>query len=204
MEYLINYYTNDLVDKLVCEGRYSMNSLSLMIPLSYADKLIDLNWNDIYFAFVNGYINNSDVVDFAVMLLNSTDVQIDDEILNLVYSSSNDIDSEGIIICLNNKIDKSTIDNSKKKFLYVILSFLYDKRDCFEDVFRAIEVIYADFGYPETMIPFVRYMSNNEKEFFNFPADESKLLYLNWQKYLEEQKIQTNTGDGTKPLKKSK
>ena len=197
MEYLINYYTNDLLDKLVCEGRYSMNSLSLMIPLSYAVKLIDLNWNDIYFAFINGYINNSEVVDFAVMSLNSDDLQKDDEFLNLVCSSSNGVDSEGIIIYLNNKIDKSTTDNSKEKFLYVVLSFLYDKRDYFEDVFRAIEVIYADFEYPKIMIPFVRYMSNNEKEFFDFPVDESELLYLNWQKYIEEQKIYYNQRDGS-------
>lgn len=197
MEYLINYYTNDLLDKLVCEGRYSMNSLSLMIPLSYAVKLIDLNWNDIYFAFINGYINNSEVVNFAVMSLNSDDLQKDDEFLNLVCSSSNGVDSEGIIIYLNNKIDKSTTDNSKEKFLYVVLSFLYDKRDYFEDVFRAIEVIYADFEYPKIMIPFVRYMSNNEKEFFDFPVDESKLLYLNWQKYIEEQKIYYNQRDGS-------
>lgn len=197
MEYLINYYTNDLLDKLVCEGRYSMNSLSLMIPLSYAVKLIDLNWNDIYFAFINGYINNSEVVDFAVMSLNSDDLQKDDEFLNLVCSSSNGVDSEGIIIYLNNKIDKSTTDNSKEKFMYVVLSFLYDKRDYFEDVFRAIEVIYADFEYPKIMIPFVRYMSNNEKKFFDFPVDESELLYLNWQKYIEEQKIYYNQRDGS-------
>jgi hypothetical protein len=49
-------------------------------------------------------------------------------------------------------------DRTARVWLPLALAWLYDTRDSFEDPFLCVEVLYAAFGHPQEVAPFVRYM----------------------------------------------
>ncbi|MGN0463441.1 MAG: DUF2247 family protein [Acutalibacteraceae bacterium] len=187
MEYQINFFTNDLIDKLVSESKCDFNSLSLVIPISYAIEHAKLNWNDIFFAFCNWYINNESVIEFAKYVV---DDYINDEIvLDLVCLSPNEVNRESLLNdFLLHLIDKNKMNEAKSKFLYIVLSFIFDRKVFFEDPARAVEVVYADFNYPEEIKDFVRFMPVS-KDVMGLEFDETERIFNNWKKYLDSCKI---------------
>ena len=54
--------------------------------------------------------------------------------------------------------DQESGDVAKSKWLYLVLAWLYEQRDSVDDPLGIVEQIYADFGHPEEMSSFVRYM----------------------------------------------
>ena len=184
MENQINIYTNEIMDKLVSESEFALNSLCLMFPISYAMNLVELNWNDIYFAYINGYINNSDVIYFAI---DEKEKGCSNEtIIDLAYLNANSITKDELIYDYFFKLIKPKEDvATKDKLLYILLHFLYDKRKWFEDPFQAIEVIYADFSYPSNIQSLVRFMPIAEGN--NTYSSETDRLNKNWEIYLQNQ-----------------
>ena len=183
MEYQIEFFTNDLIDKLVSESRCDLNSLSLAIPISYAIEHANLNWNDIFFAFYNRYISNEAVIEFAKYVVD--DYINDDIVLDLVCLSPNEVNRESLLNdFLLRLIDKNKMNEAKSKLLYIVLSFIFDRKSCFEDPARAVEVVYADFNYPEEMKDFVRFMPAS-KDAMSLKLDETERIFNNWKRYLD-------------------
>lgn len=183
MEYQIEFFTNDLIDKLVSESRCDLNSLSLVIPISYAIEHANLNWNDIFFAFYNRYISNEAVIEFAKYVVD--DYINDDIVLDLVCLSPNEVNRESLLNdFLLRLIDKNKMNEAKSKFLYIVLSFIFDRKSYFEDPARAVEVVYADFNYPEEMKDFVRFMPAS-KDAMSLKLDETERIFNNWKRYLD-------------------
>ncbi len=174
------------MDRLVSKSEFEANSLCLMFPLSYAMNLVELNWNDIYFAYINGFINSFDVIYFANDAIEKGSTN--EIVFDLAYLNANSITKEALIYDYFLKLIKPNRDDeTKDKLLYVILHFLYDKRNLFEDPFQAIEVVYADFSYPKKIQSFVRFMPFAKKSNSNLSEDER--LNKNWKMYLQEQAI---------------
>lgn len=185
MENQIKKYTNDLINQSVCESSFPMNSLQLIIPISYIINLVPLDWDDIHFAIINGYINVYDIIEFAIKMLETNpDNEIISEIASLSHKDA--LVDEKITCSVNKLLKDSDISQIKSKFLYVILSYVFDKRYFFEDPFTAVEVVYADFDYPETIKKFVRFMPKNR---FNFKKNiiESEYMFAEWKKFLEQE-----------------
>jgi hypothetical protein len=79
------------------------------------------------------------------------------------------------------------LTTAREKWVYLLLSSLYRRRDEIADPLAEVESIYADFDYPETLMSFVRYMppSDGYKP-DQHTADENKMrLFKNWKRYLE-------------------
>ena len=68
---------------------------------------------------------------------------------------------------------------SVRKWLYLELLATYELRERLRDPFEFVEIIYADFGYPESVAPFVRYMPLAEGEEPGLAA-----MTDSWLKYL--------------------
>lgn len=71
---------------------------------------------------------------------------------------------------------------SVRKWLYLQLRAAYGLRDLLSDPFGAVESIYADFGHPPIVDPFVRYMPTQPGE----PTGEAA-LHARWWSYLESE-----------------
>lgn len=68
---------------------------------------------------------------------------------------------------------------SARKWLYLQLKAAYDVRERLQDPLGVVEEVYADFAYPPTIAPFVRYMPLR-------PGDEPGVgpLMARWAGYL--------------------
>ena len=69
------------------------------------------------------------------------------------------------------------------EFSYILLRLLFENKEKFEDPLRAVEIVYADFGFPKSVEKFVRYMPIEDGE--SIGAEQ---MYKHWEDYLNSQK----------------
>ncbi|ABF86998.1 conserved hypothetical protein [Myxococcus xanthus DK 1622] len=73
----------------------------------------------------------------------------------------------------------------KSKWLYLVLAWVFINREHFSDPLEMGEKIYADFGYPERVARFIRYMPSDEPDLGSREMNERR-LYSQWKSYLDE------------------
>ena len=56
---------NEIIDELIVNSTCPTNSLSIKIPVTYALRLVQINWADIMFAIENDYF---DIVDMETKI----------------------------------------------------------------------------------------------------------------------------------------
>lgn len=69
----------------------------------------------------------------------------------------------------------------------MLLNWVYENKDNYTDSLEVVEVIYADFNYPEIITDFVRYMPNNQPARSTLKENQRR-LFENWKNFLENQK----------------
>lgn len=75
---------------------------------------------------------------------------------------------------------------SQRKFLYAILNWVYEHREHYADPLEVVEIIYADFDYPEEIAGFVRYMPTTDPVLSTLELNRER-LFNKWKDYLEMQ-----------------
>ena len=87
---------------------------------------------------------------------------------------------------INKFVERTTVEErqeAKDKILYAVMNYLYENKQIFENPATVIEVVYDDFGFPESMKKVVSYIpSKNELD------KENNLFYNNWSEYLLQQR----------------
>jgi hypothetical protein len=73
----------------------------------------------------------------------------------------------------------------RDKWLYLVLAWIYERRDEYPDPLQRVEEVYADFGYPEEVAKFVRYMPMDGPDLGSREANERR-LFERWRSYVEE------------------
>ena len=177
---------NEIIDELIVNSTCPTNSLSIKIPVTYyALRLVQINWADIMFAIENDYFDIEAAVEYAVHLMELD--QSDDLIIELACIKANELIREEIIENYINKfVERTTVEErqeAKDKILYAVMNYLYENKQIFENPATVIEVVYDDFGFPESMKKVVSYIpSKNELD------KENNLFYNNWSEYLLQQR----------------
>ena len=191
MEYQIKKLTDKQIDKLILESKFPMNSLSIFIPYSYALKLVDLNWSDILFAIENGYFTHQSAIEHAIAEIEKNE-NYSQAIFDLAcLFPTQTIQVESIypyIKELANLTCEQLKRQSKNKIMYVLLSWVFEHRENYSDPFKVVEIIYDDFGFPETISNFVRYMPSNQPNLGTVELNKER-LYRNWETYLDKQVV---------------
>lgn len=185
MESQINYFTNEIIDKLVVESKNPVNSLSIQIPFSYALKLASINWNDILFAITNAYFDESVAVEYALLLLEKG--ENDNDIIDLAILNPSEITTEAMLHDYISSFAKKVVkkEEAKEKIMYILLNLIFENKSIFEDPLRAVEIVYSDFGYPKSLENLIRYIPDGNCT----EIDGEKKIYENWENYLNSQKI---------------
>lgn len=195
MEYQIKRISNKEIDILAKEKEFpvnSINSLGIIIPYSYLKELVSLNWYDILFAVENGFLLLQSVIECAVKKIeNNEDYTC--EVLELACITKDELsECRDLIYCDLKKLANQVLDVYKKetkaKILYVLLSWVFDHRELYEDPLNIVEFIYDDFGFPESISSFVRYRPVNESA-LNLNNLGVEHLFENWKDYLNKEKI---------------
>lgn len=76
----------------------------------------------------------------------------------------------------------------EKKWLFLVLADLFLRRHEVADALAEVESIYADFGYPEEIESFVRYMpaAAGYDPLQHTHAQNQQRLFLNWSNYISK------------------
>jgi hypothetical protein len=155
-------------------NRFRMKTVQ--IDRKFLSQLKGLTWNDICFAYARNLIDIYSAVDFAVSRI-ATEQSYSELELDLASITENNQNDEidrllsGICNQMNSKKAES------EKWIFLTLFWLYLNRHKFEDPFKIIEEIYADFDYPESIRHLVKYMPNDEGKIIDFPTE--------WKRFLE-------------------
>lgn len=136
-----------------------------------------LSWGDIKYGLERGFLNSAGVVEYAVKGLSAESPAEQYELVCLTGDDVNDV--QECVSCLAAK-DAQDVKNSEKAWVFLIFLWVFRNRDAYQDPLGVVEELYADFDYPESIAPIVRYM----------PAADPSLegedqLFKNWSNMLE-------------------
>lgn len=161
---------------------------SVLIPCQFIEKYIHLSWRDILWGYERQMLGWSDIVDLAKERSNAhADNPQEVELSFLGKSNTHQI---GELLRKLAFVEEGS--ESKKKWLFLRLAWLFENRDDVEDCLGVVEAIYADFDYPDEISGFVRYMPSSDG--YN-PSQHSydenqKRLFDRWESYLKQAKEQ--------------
>jgi hypothetical protein len=155
------------------------------IPVDYVLRMMPPTWADLRFGLERGFISEADVVEAAVKVvsekLNPSSVEI--ELAGLLRK---EVSHVPLLLTALVASSETTEDTTRRRWLYLVLAWLYDRRESLDDPLGMVEEVYADFGYPEEIAGFVRYMPPRDGY---RPQDHTReenidRLFRLWSEYL--------------------
>lgn len=161
-----------------------MNTLNIFLSYSYVSALINLSWNDLLFAVEQGFMSPDAAVEHAIVKLG--DKNSEQSVLDLACLEKGE-SIHPYIDKLASKVSEEDKEETQKKFLYVLLNWIYEHIDNYSDPLEAVEIVYADFNYPEIISNFIRYMPSDQPTLGSL-EENIKQLYINWRNYLDFQR----------------
>ncbi|MDI3438735.1 DUF2247 family protein [Erwinia sp. V90_4] len=158
------------------------------IPFDFIDKSAHLSWCDIKWGCENNLITSDVPIKKAeknVLTGSYTNPEL--ELSFVILGEVNHVSPFLKELCseLELKDDQMT----KKKWLFIVLSWLWNNRNSFEDPLAEVEKIYADFDYPSEIEGFIKYMPPSDGY---DPSKHSHMENINhlmdkWKNYLEKE-----------------
>lgn len=173
------------------------SSLAGLLPISgaFALQTVRLSWPEVVWAYEAGIVGWRSLTEFAKVGLDAKPEE--DALTELAHLAKNDAGRAGDLAkTLANTGKPLNAEMAQKKWLYVVLKSLYDRKDQFPDPLALIEEIYAGFGYPEAIEDLVRWMP--AKEPLTDQLSGAGRIERNWRSYLDRaaaefQKLEQST-----------
>ena len=91
---------------------------------------------------------------------------------------------------LSDDVSSPTTGYEFKKWLYLILDWIYANLDSFPNPLATVEEVYADFNYPQEIEQFIRYMPaiDSYDPSKHTQEENEQRLYQKWREYLIQAK----------------
>lgn len=162
-----------------------MNTLNILMPYEYVSSIVSLNWYDILFSVEQEFLPAKAAIEHAIIELGKED-NPEQNVVELACL----VNGESIhpyIDELASQQSEQNKNDTKGKILFVLLNWVYSNKEMYSDPLEVVEIIYADFDYPEIISNFVRYMPRNE-EISGSIESGIKRLYDTWKNYLDMQR----------------
>lgn len=148
---------------------------------------------DLGYGFERGFLKPADVVALAA---DEVGRGADDDVLMALGSLLRDEVGRvpDVLELLDDPERVHDPRESARKWLYLQLKAAYDERERLSDPLGVVEEIYADFDYPPSAAPFVRYMPLR-------PGDESGVgpLMDRWRDYLAHEGMALRRRPASRP-----
>ena len=157
--------------------------VELRIPYSFTHDRATLSWRDMQFGLSNGFLDPQAPIDKAVEEIVEHDAPSPD-ILELASASRSDPMAHLVARLAEVEPDCSEKD-PRAVWLYLVLAWLYEHRAGNPDPLQTVEEIYSDFGYPEDIASFVRYMPAGDPDLGSCEANELR-MFERWKQYLDD------------------
>ena len=156
------------------------------VPFSFI-KNVSLSWRDALWGYERQLIGWSGIVDFAVDRVSAgSDNPLEIELSGLGKSETQQV-GELLRALANRELDKKC-ETAEKKWLFLVLAWLFERRADVSDPLSEVETIYADFDYPSEIESFVGYMPATDGYDSSKQSIEENnaRLFAKWEKYLSE------------------
>jgi len=126
------------------------------IPAAFVTDHVTLTPDELAYGFRHGWLTPQDVVQVALATLSAgASLSQPEEALALLLSD--ELDQVPFLIDELEHVGAQDGDPAAV-WLFLALAWIYEHRTEFYDPFAMIEMLYADFGYPDDIKGFVRFM----------------------------------------------
>lgn len=132
-----------------------------------------INWKELLYGFEHGFVDEKGVSKYACKTLTEKSSQEAIELASLLPHET--YLASGLLQSLADK-DLSPTTDSTKPWIFLLLSFLLEHKEDYEDPLEIVEELYANFDYPEKIASLVRYMPAPE----GVEGSEER-LFENWK-----------------------
>lgn len=142
-----------------------------------------MSWREVRFGLVNELLDPEVPVELAIDQV----VEIAEPsapLLELAGAGKNEPTLE-VVEQLAEGEPQRPENEIRDKWLYLVLAWIYEHRDEVPDPLQRVEEVYADFGHPERIAKFVRYMPMDGPDLGSRQANERR-LFEQWKRYLDE------------------
>ena len=158
------------------------------LPTEFTIDLVNLSWQEVRFGHARKWLGWKDVAKVASKKIQTKAEigQLEIELSELTKETAWRV-SELLDRVVSSETPQSNGDITRK-WLLIVLNWLYENKSSYEDPLREVEVVYAEFDYPQEMKSFVRFLppGNGYR-----PQDHSKeenigRIFDLWREYIEK------------------
>ncbi|WP_341684048.1 DUF2247 family protein [Nocardia farcinica] len=120
------------------------------IPASFIVDWARVTPRELHYGYTNQWISSADVVELALG--------------SIVPSGSKMGIVEEISLLLSDELDRipelmdQLIDRDDRVWTYLALAWVHENQEEFDDPLKTVDLIFADFGYPQDVGEFVTFM----------------------------------------------
>jgi hypothetical protein len=151
-----------------------MDVVRLRIPYQFVRERTRMSWRDVRFGLVNQLLDARAPVELAVAQVGER-AEPSVALLELAGAVKGEAAFE-LVDHLANEEPPHSEDEIRDKWLYLVLAWLYEHRAEVPDPLQRVEEVYADFGYPEQLANFVRYLPMEGPGLGSREANERRLF----------------------------
>ena len=155
----------------------------MRIPYRFIRDRTRLSWRDIRFGLRNELLDPEAPAALATDRVGELE-ESPAVLLELAVVSENEPMME-LVERLAECEPQRSEDEIRRKWLYLVLAWIYEHRHEHSDPLQRVEEVYADFGYPEEVASFVRYMPMVGPDLGSREANERR-LFERWKQYIHE------------------
>lgn len=157
------------------------NMIETQIPYDFIRNRVKLSWSDIKFGLDRQLIKPPVAVERALERAGKSDASR----VEIELAGRSETDSVADLVDELASKETKDLREIRAKWLYLVLDWLFYRRQSLRDPLEIVEAVYADFDYPREIAPFVRYMPMVGPDLGNREQNEAR-LYDYWQRYLSE------------------
>ncbi|WP_124355248.1 DUF2247 family protein [Pseudomonas chlororaphis] len=158
-----------------------------VIPYSFIYNCVRLCWRDVLWGYEHKLVGWEFIVGIANFRVSNGSVEPLE--IDLVCLGEFDIREIEIGLCsLAGSEERPSVVDSRMKWLFVALKWLFENKNEIADPLGEVELIYEDFDFPSEIESFVRYMPplDGYKPEEHSAQQNLERLFFNWHSFLEE------------------
>lgn len=162
-----------------------MYNITNEFNFSYISKRVNLTWSDIDYGIKNKFIKPNVAVERAIFEINQKE-DYNQVVFDLASLYKDESVYPYLTIMVDSELKIKSESYTKEKWMFLLLDWIYNNRDKYNDALDIVCLIYSDFDYPEQLAPFVKYMPSDEPSLGSLELSEAR-LYKKWYNYLVKQ-----------------
>jgi len=144
------------------------------IPFQFLTQLaVQFNWSDVLFGLNRGLIRRQIAIDRATSHVSAGSNSAEELELAIMHDSD---DVQRVVVQLASLEHASDELSSEHKWALILLAWIEVNLATINDPLSVIEEVYADFGYPRELSPFVRYMPSDKPDRGSVSLNEARML----------------------------